>query len=152
MQTSDYLIQELFYQPNYATYHCLERKSEVLFQCPGAKSFIEIHHQQRQSISSPAIVLDDDRISDCSSRCPTLLDQSRCSSLDQDPPPTYDNSSALLRQDIRDLEDVQRVETVSALLIAWSTLANTHGEKGNKTLFPYMVSEYSKPSQRLPFR
>lgn len=112
MQTSNYLKQALFYESNHATDQSIDIKSKVLFQCPGKKSFIEVHQQQpgQQKIPCPAPFLDSRQDSNCSSLRPSLLDQSRCSSLDEDPPPTYDDSPGLLRQDILDLEDVKKIE------------------------------------------
>ena len=123
MQISDHLKQALFYQKSLETDQFLESKSETLFQRPGKKSFIEVHYQQpeQQRLPSPAPVLDSKQDSQCSSMHPSLLDQSRCSSSDEDPPPTYDKSSRLLRQDILGLEDVKRIEMVSALVAALST-------------------------------
>lgn len=149
MQTSSYLKQALFYQSSHATDQFIQSKSEALFQCPGKKSFIEVHYQQpgQQKLPSPAAALDSRQDSGCSFVCPSPLDKSRSNSLDEDPPPTYDNSPGLLRQDILDLKDVQRIETVSTLIAALSTWADTHGDKGNKTPFPRMVSESSTASR-----
>lgn len=123
MQTSDYLEQALFYQTSLATDQFFDSRSEALFQRPGDKSFIEIYHQQpeQQRVPGPAPVLDNKQESHRFSVHPSLLGQSRCSSLDGDPPPTYDNSPGLLRQDILDLKDVQQVETVSVFVAAQST-------------------------------
>ena len=152
MQTSNYIKQALFYQPSHATYQYFESKSEALFQRPGKKSFIEVHHQQpgQQKLPSPAPVLDSKQDSDCSSVRSSLLDRSHCSSLDVDPPPTYNKSPILLRQDILDPKDVQQIETVSALMVALIIWANAHWDKGNKASFPHMVSESSKPSTGIP--
>lgn len=153
MQTSNYLRQTLFHQPSHATYQLFESKSEALFQRPGKKSFIEVHHQRlgKQRLPSAAPVLDSEQDSDRSSLRSSLLDQSGCSALNDDPPPTYDNLPGLLRQDILNLKDVEQIETVSALVAASNTWANTHVDKGNEAQFSHMVSEPSKPSQRLPF-
>ena len=154
MQTSNYLKQTLFYQPSHATEQFFEGKSEALFQFPGKKSFIEVHHQQprrQQKFPSPAPVLDSKEESDYSSVHPSILEQSQCSSLDEDPPPIYDKSPGLLRQDIRDLKDVRYIATVSALMIVLITWTNTYGDKGNKAPFPHMVSGSSKPSHGFSF-
>ncbi|CAD6565853.1 MAG: hypothetical protein ASARMPRED_008012 [Alectoria sarmentosa] len=123
MQTSNYIKQALFYQPSHATYQYFESKSEALFQRPGKKSFIEVHHQQpgQQKLPSPAPVLDSKQDSDY-----------------VDPPPTYNKSPILLRQDILDPKDVQQIETVSALMVALIIWANAHWDKGNKASFPHM--------------
>lgn len=154
MQTSNYLKQTLFYQPSHATDQLFEGKSEALFQRPGKKSFIEVHHQQprrQQKLPCPAPVLDSKQDSECSSVRPSVLEQSQCSSLDEDPPPIYDSSPGLLRQEILDLKDVRYIATVSALMVVLSTWANTCGDKGNEALFPHMVSESSKPSHAISF-
>ena len=153
MQTSNYLIRALFYQLNYGTVQYLESKSQALFQRPGEKSFIEVHHQQpgQQGLPNSGVVLDDEQESDYSSVDPSLLGESRCVSSDEDPPPTYDNSPGLLRQDILDLEDLQQIETVSILIAASSIRAYTHSDEENQTLFPSMVSESSKSSNRVSF-
>lgn len=123
MQTSNYLKQALFHQSSHETDRFFESKSEALFQRPGQNSFIEVHHQQpgQQTPPCSAPVQDSKQDSDCLSVRPSLLDQSRCSSLDEDPPPTYDNSPGLFRQDIVDLDDVQKIETVSIFIVALST-------------------------------
>lgn len=153
MQTSNYLKQALFYKSSHEKDQCFEMKSEALFQRPGKNSFIEVHYQQpgQQKLPSPTPFLESVEESDCSSVRSFLLDQSCCSSLDEDPPPTYDNSPGLLRQDILDLKDVQQIETVSVRVAALSTYANTHGDEGNKALFPPMVSEPFKPSDSVYF-
>ena len=152
MQTSNYLKQEIFYKSSHMTDQCSESKCKALFQRPGKKSFIEVHYQQprQQKLPDAAPFLDSEQDSDCSSVRPPLLDQSRCMSLDEDPPPTYDNSPGLLRQDILDLKDVLQIETVSVLMAAFSAWANTHGGEGNKVPFPHMVSESSTPSIVVP--
>lgn len=153
MQTSNYLIRALFYQLNHGTVQCLESRSEALFQRPGRKSFIEVHHQQpgQQGLPNSGVVLDDQQESDCSSVHPSLLGESRCVSSDEDLPPIYDNSPGLLRQDILELEDLQQIETVSALMAALSIRAYTHSDEENQALFPSMVSESSKSSNRVSF-
>ena len=132
MRTSEYLLQALFHQLSHATLQALESKSETLFQRPGKRSFIELYHQQperQKQLRSPAFVLDDGPIPHRSSVCPSIIDQSWPNSL-EDPPPTYDNPPGLLRRDISDLRDVQRIEAVRALITALSC-ADTHGEQGN---------------------
>ena len=146
MQTSDYLIHALFYERNYGTDQFLERKSEALFQRPGKESFIEVHSEW----PDPALVLDGKRVSNCSSVHTSLPDESHCSSLHEDPPPTYVHPG-LLRQEVLDLEDLQRIEMVSALMAALSICANIHGYEGNQAPFPRMVSESSMPSDGIPF-
>ena len=140
MQISNYLEQALFYKSSHATDQSFECKSETLFQRPGNKSLIEVHYQQpgQQKLPSLAPFLNSQEKSVCSS---VRLSQSRCSSLDEDPPPTYDNSPGLFRQDILDLEDVQQVERVSVHVAALSACANAHGDQGNKAPFPPMVSD-----------
>lgn len=122
MQTSNYLKQALFYQPSHATNQRFENKSEALFQHSGEQSFIEVHHQQpgQQRSQNSVPVLDSKENLDCSSVRTSLLDQSHCSSLDEEPPPTYENSPGLLRHEILDLKDVHQIETVSALMAALS--------------------------------
>lgn len=152
MQTSNYVKQALLYKSSHATDQSFESKTEALFQRPGLKPIIEVHHQgpRQQKLPGSAPVLDCRIDSDCSSVRPSPLDRSRCSYLNEDPPPTYDNSPGLLRQDIRDIKDVQQIETVSALVAALRTWANTHGNKGNKAGFPHMVSESSTTLERFP--
>lgn len=115
MQTSNYLKQALFHQSSHETDRLFVSRSEALFQRPGKESFIEVHHQL-QKCPSQAAVLDGVQIFDYPSVRPCHLDQSGCSSLDEDPPPTYDNSPSLLRQCILDVKDVQKIETVRALM------------------------------------
>lgn len=133
MKTSSYLVQALFHQSNHATDQFLESRSEALFQRPGKTSFIEVHQQEpeQQELSRPALVLEDEEDSDCSIVRPCQLGQSRGTSLDEDPPPTYDNSPGLVRRDILDLKDVQYIEAVSALILAVSDCANIHGDEGD---------------------
>lgn len=113
MQTSNYVKQALLYKSSHATDQSFESKTEALFQRPGLKPIIEVHHQgpRQQKLPGSAPVLDCRIDSDCSSVRPSPLDRSRCSYLNEDPPPTYDNSPGLLRQDIRDIKDVQQIET-----------------------------------------
>ena len=118
MQTSDYLVRALFHQLNNGTDQFLEIKSETLFQRPGSKSFIEVHHQQQlgqQGPPSQTLFLDDKQEPRYCSVPSSLLEGSRCCSLNQDLQPTYDNSLGLLRQDILDLKVLQQIEKVSAL-------------------------------------
>ena len=123
MHTSHYLEQAIFYQSSHATDQLLRSTSEALFQRPGQKSWIEVYYQQpmQQKLRSPAPALDCHQDSELSRIYPTLRDESRSSSLDVDPPPNYDNSPCLLRQDVLDLQDVQRIETVSALIAVFHT-------------------------------
>ncbi len=153
MQTSNYLKQALFYKSSHATDQFFESKSETLFQHSGKKSLIEVHYQQpgQQKLPSLTPFLNIQEESVRSSVRLSLLGQSQCSSLDEDPPPTYDNSPGLFRRDILDLEDVQQIERVSVHVAAFSACANTHGDQGNKAPFPPMVSESFKPLTGVSF-
>ena len=113
MHTSHYLEQAIFYQSSHATNQLLRSTSDALFQRPGQKSWIEVYYQppMQQKLPSPAPTLD----------CHQGSDLSRASTLDGDPPPTYDSSSCLRRHDVLDLQDVQRIETVSALIAVFHT-------------------------------
>ena len=151
MQISNYLRQASLYRRSHVTDQFFESKVDALFQHVGGKSVIEVYHQPPPKLPTPPVVLNDKQNSDCSPAHASFLDQSRHKSSDADPPPIYDRSPGLVRQDIVDLEDVQRIEKVSASLIAWSARSNTHRNKGDKTPFPYMVSESLKPSSTVPF-
>lgn len=147
MHTSHYLEQAIFYQSSHATDQLLESTSNALFQRPGQKSSIEVYYQQpmQQVLRSPAPAPDCQRSYDFSPVCLSLLDESRSNSSDGDPPPTYDNSPCLLRQDVLDLQDVQRIEMVSAPKAVFRTCADTKAHKGNEAYLSHLVSEVSRP-------
>lgn len=123
MQTSNYLKQALFHQSSHETDQFFESRSEALFQRPGKKSFIEVHHQLpgQQKLPNSKAVLGIVQDTDCPAVRPFFLDQSGRSSLDEDPPPTYGSSPRLHKQKILDLKDVQRIEMVSALVLVLRT-------------------------------
>ena len=124
MHTSNYLKQKFFHQSSHATNQLLESKLEALFQRPGQKSFIEVHYHQavQQKFPTPATALDSiQQDSEVFCLCPSSVDQSFSSSLNGDPPPTYDSSPGLPRQDILYLQDIQRIERVSPPMAAFHT-------------------------------
>ena len=147
MHTSHYLEQAIFYQPSHATDQLLRSTSEALFQRPGQKSWIEVYYQQpmQQKLRSSAPALDCRQGSELYPNFPSFLDESRSNSLDGDPPPTYESSPCLLRRVVLDLQDVQRIETVSALIAAFHTSADTQRHKGNGAHLPHLVCKLFRP-------
>lgn len=151
MQISNYLKQTSLDSLSHVTDQFFESKIEALFQHRGGNSVIEVYYELPPKLPTPAAALNEKQKSDCSPARASFLDQSRRNSLDTDPPPIYDHSPGLVRQEIVDLEDVQQIEKVSASLIAWATRSNIHGNKGDKAPLPHMVSESLKPSSTVPF-
>ena len=149
MQTSNYLQQLLFHQLNHGTDQFLEIKSDALFQRPGKESFIEVYYQQpgQQGSPSPMLGLDDEKASEpeWTSVTSCFLDRSCCGSLEEDPRSTNRN---WLRHDIRDLESLQQIESVSASMAVLRSYANTQRNQGIQALLPRVVSESSIPVKR----
>ena len=147
MQISDCLEQALLHQSSHATDVFFKSRSGSVFQCPEKKSLIEVYHQQPPRLPIPAIARDDNYESDSSPVRPSLLNKSSCTSSDDDSPPIYDNSRGLARQDILDVHDVEQIEKVSALLIAWRPWADTHGKK--ETRHRFRIWSVSPPSYQI---
>ena len=149
METSNYLERVLFHQLNHGTDQYLESKSEALFGCPGKESFIEVHHQQpgQQGFHNPVLGLDDEKasVSEWTSENSCSLDRSCCGSLDDNPRSTYNN---WLRHDIRDLKDLQQIESVSTSLAVLISYAEIQRNQGDQALFPRVVSESSIPAKK----
>ena len=124
MHTSNYLKQKIFRQSSHATNQLLESKLEALFQRPGQKSFIEVYYHQavQQNFPTRATALDSSQQnSEVFCVRPSSVDQSSSSSLNGDPPPTYDSSLGLPQQEILYLQDIQRIERVSPPMVAFPT-------------------------------
>ena len=150
MQTSKYLQRVLFHQLNHGTDQFLESKSEALFQRPGKESFIEIYHQRpgQQGFPSPILGLDDGKASESewTSVNSCFLDRSCCGSLDDD---HWSADSNWLRHDIRDLESLQQIESVSASMAVLRSYADTRRDQGIQALLPRLVSESSIPVKNI---
>ncbi len=144
MKTSAYLEQALFFEQSPVIDQFFEAKSSLLFEPPGARSFVRVYVQspliqdqgwdgngdiRKKNDSKPPV--------DASSVPPSPVDWHRYC---QEDPPTYVGTPGLALQDVSDPNELTRVAHVSSVIEASkrSTLIVSQNE-GFWGVLPYMV-------------